>query len=275
VIEHSTEMPRTSPDFSKRLQHEPEQARLVIVFGDQLDLDAAIIRLLGPNDTVLMMEVATESRHVPSHVQRTALFLSAMRHFAAELTRRKVRVRYVTLDDPENTGTFQTEISRAAAALKPSEIACTHPGDWRVLAMLEGIRDSTGIPLTLLPDEHFLTTPEEFTARAKCRTALTMEFFSREQIRKTGYLMEGAGKNAKPDGGGWNSHRENRLPFGKQGPSPGPRPPLIFKPDETTRAVLAAMKRVLPDPRSSVARVAAHTSAATTPIRSTPVRIPW
>jgi len=240
-------MPRASAFSSKRPPPQPARARLVILFGDQLDLDAALIRSLGTDDTVLMMEVATESLHVPSHTQRTALFLSAMRHFAAELTRRKVRVRYVTLDDPENTGAFETEISRAAAALKPSEIVCTHPGEWRVMAMLEGVRDSTGIPLTILPDEHFLTTPEEFATWAKGRTALTMEFFYREQRRKTGYLMEGTGKSAKPASGEWNFDKQNRLPLGKQGPSPRPRPPMTFKPDHITRTVFAALNRVIPD----------------------------
>lgn len=137
------------------------------MFGDQLDLDSALIRSLGPADTVLMMEMATESRHVPSHVQRTALFLSAMRHFSAELVRRNLRVRYMTLDDPENTGAFETEIARAVAALNPSELVCTQPGEWRVLAMLHRVRDSTGIPLSILPDEHFLTTPDEFAEWAK------------------------------------------------------------------------------------------------------------
>ncbi len=240
-------MPRESAFSSKRSPSQTTRARLAIVFGDQLDLDAAIIRTLGPNDTVLMMEVATESRHVLSHTQRTALFLSAMRHFAAELTRRKVHVRYVTLDDAENTGAFEAEIARAAAALKPSEIVCTQPGEWRVLAMLHRVRDSMGIPLSILPDEHFLTSPEEFAAWAQCRKTLTMEFFYREQRRKTGYLMEGTGKNAKAEGGVWNFDKENRLPFGKQGPSPRPRPPQKFNPDETTRAVLAAIGRVLPD----------------------------
>lgn len=240
-------MPRASAIPSKHLSYKPTGAHLAIVFGDQLDLDAAIIRTLEPNDTVLMMEVATESRHVPSHVQRTALFLSAMRHFAAELTRRTIRVRYVTLDDPENTGAFETEIARAIAEVKPSEIVCTHPGEWRVLAMLERVCDSTGIPLRILPDEHFLTTPDEFAGWANDRTALTMEFFYREQRRKTGYLMEGAGKSAKPVGGEWNFDKENRLPFGKQGPTPRPRPPLTFKPDETTHAVFKAINRVLPD----------------------------
>jgi len=219
----------------------------VIVFGDQLDLDAALIRSLTPDDTILMMEVASESRHVPSHRQRTALFLSAMRHFAAALTRRQVRVRYVELDDPENTGTFETEIARAVAALGPTQIACIHPGEWRVLAMLERVGHSTGIPVSVLPDEHFITTPEAFAAWAKDRASLTMEFFYREQRRRTGYLMEGSGKSAKPVGGEWNFDKENRLPFGKHGPSPRPRPPLGFAPDATTRAVLAAMTRTLPD----------------------------
>ena len=183
-----------------------------------------------------MMEVASESRHVPSHAQRTLLFLSAMRHFAAELVRRKVRVSSVELDATENTGAFETEIARAITVVNPSQIVCTHPGEWRVLAMLERVRDATGIPLCILPDDHFLTTSDEFGAWASNRAALTMEFFYREQRRKTGYLMEGTGKSAKPAGGEWNFDKENRLPFGKQGPSPRPRPPLSFKPDETTRA---------------------------------------
>ena len=164
---------------AKPLPPKPSRARLAVVFGDQLDLDAAIIRSLAPDDTVLMMEVANESQYVPSHMQRTTLFLSAMRHFAAELIEQKIRVKYITLDDPKNTGAFETEIARACAALNPSEIVCTHPGEWRVMAMLERVRDSTGIPLRIMPDEHFFTTKEEFAAWAKGRNSLTMEFFYR------------------------------------------------------------------------------------------------
>ena len=47
-------MPRTSPRPSPRVRARP---RLAIVFGDQLDPDAAVIRSLAPDDTVLMMEV--------------------------------------------------------------------------------------------------------------------------------------------------------------------------------------------------------------------------
>ena len=239
-------MPRKPTAVSKRSTPQTGGGRLAVIFGDQLDLDAPLISTLEADDTVLMMEVAGESQHVPSHVQRTTLFLSAMRHFAADLIKRKIRVRYINLEDPENTGAFETELTRAIAALKPTQIVCTQPGEWRVLTILERVRDATGIPLTVLPDEHFLTTVEEFAAWAKDRTALTMEFFYREQRRKTGYLMEGNGKGAQPVGGVWNFDKENRLPFGKQGPSPKPRKPLTFKADATTRAVISAMKKVLP-----------------------------
>ncbi|MBS0198180.1 MAG: cryptochrome/photolyase family protein [Planctomycetes bacterium] len=240
-------MPSPRGVSPKPRQPDSTPPRLIIVFGDQLDPDSPLIRSLAPHDTVLMMEVAAESRHVPSHAQRTALFLSAMRHFAAALQLRNIPVRYITLDDPDNTGSFETEITRAAAAIKPSNIACIHPGEWRVLAMLQRVQTATGIPLTIWPDDHFLTTPQEFEAWAKGRSSLTMEFFYREQRRKTGYLMQGRGSTAKPIGGAWNFDKENRLPFGKTGPSPRPRPPQTFEPDDTTRAVLEAIQRVLPD----------------------------
>ncbi|MDX2131352.1 MAG: cryptochrome/photolyase family protein [Planctomycetota bacterium] len=245
-------MARDSATSARRPGRPTTTGRLVIVFGDQLDLDAPLLRSLEPRDTLLMMEVAGESRHVPSHAARTALFLSAMRHFAAEAGHRGIRVRYVALDDPENTGTLEGEIARAIDVLRPSEIACTHPGEWRVLSMLQRVCDGAAIPLRVLPDEHFLTTPEEFASWAAGRASLTMEFFYRVQRRKTGYLMEGSGAGATPAGGVWNFDSENRLPFGPRGPSPRPPPPRRFTPDETTRAVFKCIARVLPDLPGSV-----------------------
>ncbi len=226
--------------------------RLCVVFGDQLDLDSTFIRSIRPTDVVLMMEVAAESRHVPSHVQRTVLFLTAMRHFAAALAQNSVAVRYVALDDPKNAASFETEIARAIADLAPSEVVCIQPGEWRVVAMLQQVCKSACIKLTLVPDEHFITTTEEFAKWAKGRSALTMEYFYREQRRKTGYLMHGGGKGAKPVGDVWNCDKQNRLPFGKAGPSPRPRPPLCFKPDKVTRDVIDLIRRILPDLPGSI-----------------------
>ena len=90
---------------------------LAIVLGDQLDPHAAALTGLDAStDAVLMMEVAGESTHVPSHKQRTTLFLAAMRHFAIELQRRGFRVQYVPLDDPANTHSARRENAQARGA---------------------------------------------------------------------------------------------------------------------------------------------------------------
>ena len=60
--------------------------RLIIVLGDQLDINAqALSDFDAQSDLVWMAEVAQESTHVKSAKQRTVLFLSAMRHFAKQL----------------------------------------------------------------------------------------------------------------------------------------------------------------------------------------------
>ena len=59
---------------------------LVVVLGDQLDLDAAAFDGFdSTRDAVWMAEVAEESTHVWSSQPRIALFLAAMRHFAEAL----------------------------------------------------------------------------------------------------------------------------------------------------------------------------------------------
>ena len=63
-----------------------ELRSLVIVLGDQLDLEASALDGFDPRcDAVWMAEVAQESTHVWSSQPRIVLFLAAMRHFAQAL----------------------------------------------------------------------------------------------------------------------------------------------------------------------------------------------
>jgi deoxyribodipyrimidine photolyase-related protein len=219
----------------------PGGGRLIAVLGDQLDARSlALEGLDAARDTILMMEVAEESEHVPSHAQRTVLFLSAMRHFAAELEQRGLRVRYVRLTDPANTGSFGGELARAIAELRPELVRVVEPGEHRVRAIFERVAREAGVALEVVEDRHFLTTREEFAAWAKGRKApLVMENFYRWQRERLGILMEGKGK---PVGGAWNFDKDNRESFGKSGPSPRPRAPVQFEPDEITRQVIADVR---------------------------------
>jgi deoxyribodipyrimidine photolyase-related protein len=206
---------------------------LRVVLGDQCSRTLSALAGLDPaRDVVLMMEVMAECTYVPHHPQKIALVLSAMRHFARALEARGVRVRYVALDDPENTGTFRGEVLRAVAALKPARIVCTHPGEWRVLADMEGWEEAAGVPVEIREDDRFLCSLPRFRRWAAGRREYRMEFFYREMRRETGLLMEGD----KPAGGAWNYDALNRkrLPRGLKPPSP-PR----FAPDDTTRTVMA------------------------------------
>ncbi len=207
---------------------------LVIVLGDQLDLEAAAFDGFDPRqDRVWMAEVAQESNHVPSSKQRITVFLSAMRHFGLALAQRKIPLDYIKLNDPENSGTLGQELSRAIAQHKPQGLVMTAPGDWRVLADLRAVANAHTVPLDIREDRHFFSTVREFAAHAKGRKQLRLEYWYRELRQSRNVLM----RDGKPEGGAWNFDEENREPFGKEGPPPLPKP-TRFAPDKITQEVI-------------------------------------
>lgn len=208
---------------------------LVVVLGDQLDLDAAAFDGFDPlRDAVWMAEVAGESTHVWSSKPRTALFLSAMRHFALALGQAGRPLHYTRLDDDGNAGSLGEQLGRDLKRLRPQRLVLTAPGDWRVWQTLKSVAATAGVPLEVREDRHFYTTVREFAAHAKGRASLRMEFFYRELRRRHGVLMHGA----EPVGGQWNFDSENRASFGSQGPGFVPERPR-FALDALTSEVLA------------------------------------
>lgn len=213
--------------------------RLVLVLGDQLDLDAAAFDGFdAARDAVWMAEVDEESTHVWSSQPRTALFLAAMRHFCVALRAAGRTVHYTRLDDPGNLGTLAAELGTAIDRLAPRELALTAPGDARVLKALREVAASHGLALTVHPDRHFYCTVREFAAHARGQRKLLLETFYREMRQRHAVLMDGDA----PAGGRWNYDSENRRAFAKTGPTELPAPPR-FAPDAITREVLALVAR--------------------------------
>jgi len=83
---------------------------LRFVLGDQLSRNLSSLRGIDrERDIVLIAEVADEATHVPHHKKKIAFLFSAMRHFAEELRRDGIRVGFVPLDAPDNTGSLRGE----------------------------------------------------------------------------------------------------------------------------------------------------------------------
>ena len=219
--------------------------RLLLLFGDQLDNRYLNAAGLDPKlDAVLMMEVSEEACHVPSHKARTTLFLSAMRHFALRLVEDGAPLIYRRLDETGPGGSFARELLCLAKCWKgePESLVVVRPGEWRVLRDVEAVCEELGWTFEMIEDDHFLSTPAQFSRWAKGRKQLVMEYFYRDLRRRLDVLMTA---EKKPEGGQWNFDKDNRKPL-KRGAPPIP-PPLRFPPDGITRKVMAEVEQTFPD----------------------------
>lgn len=207
---------------------------LILVLGDQLSHDLPSLREAPPEAVIALCEVAEEGRYVPHHPQKIALILAAMRHFAADLRDRGLRVHYSALDDPDNAQTLLDEAERLARLYECDEIRAVRPGEWRLWQAM-GERAHAALPWRLMEDDRFYATPEDFAAWEKGRKSPRLEYFYREMRRRTGLLMEGD----EPAGGRWNYDHDNREPLPERLEVPAPP---RHRRDDVTREVMTLVE---------------------------------
>jgi deoxyribodipyrimidine photolyase-related protein len=238
---------------------------LVLVLGDQLDRDSVALHGLDPeSDAVWMAEVHEEATHVWCHKLRLAFFFSAMRHFRDELQERNIRVLYHELSTQKSRDRgpdFATILKKDVRKLQPEKLQVVLPGDYRVKQQLQIAADECDVPLEILPDQHFLATPEEFAEWARGRKSLLQETFYRYMRKKHNVLM----KDGEPVGNRWNYDEDNRDAFDSDGPGciTGPH---SFRPDELTGSVCQMVERRFADHPGSLEDFdlpVTHTQAAT------------
>ncbi|MFG0306506.1 MAG: cryptochrome/photolyase family protein [Phycisphaerales bacterium JB040] len=214
---------------------------LGLILGDQLDPTyPEALGLDRGRDRLLMVEVARASERPASHVQRTVLFLSAMRHHAVTLRDDGWEVDYVNLTDPDNTQRFHGEIERAVGRHSPDEIAVLRPGSHALRGELESACGKAGVALRVEEDPHFLCSVDEFSEWAEGRKQLTMEYFYRSMRTRYGVLVDSEGE---PEGGRWNLDKENRRTF-KSAPSAPSA--ATFEPDDVVQRVMEDVREALP-----------------------------
>ncbi|NET49950.1 MAG: cryptochrome/photolyase family protein [Merismopedia sp. SIO2A8] len=200
------------------------------ILGDQLWQGQSALARWADQLTTIPVILIESKQHVQErryHCQKLVLVWSAMRHFAEELRAAGWPVTYAIAPD------FTTPLTQWIAQEGITDLQLMAPADRPFTRFLHALE--LPCSLTLLPNNHFLWSTEEFEQWAKLRKRLLMESFYREGRKRYGVLMEGK----DPMGGKWNLDKENRKP--PKGTIQPPEP-LWFEPDEITQEAIAQVK---------------------------------
>ena len=205
---------------------------LRLILGDQLNLHVSSLKGADAHhDVILMAEVWDEATYVKHHKKKIALIFAAMRHFALALKKAGYQVRYITLDDVDNTQTLFGEVSRTLEKYPLRRVVITEPGEYRLMVDVQQWQSRLGIEVDVLDDDRFMADHAYFCKWAQGRKQLRMEYFYRQMRKRYRILMEGE----KPVGGKWNYDKQNRQTIPEGATIPGK---TGFIPDDVTQKVL-------------------------------------
>ena len=207
---------------------------LTLICADQLSLSLSSLQCQDKSQRLLLFcEVLEEATHVPHHPKKIAFLFSAMRHFAKRCCDEGFQVVYRKLDDPDNSGSFKSEILACIQRFQVKDCCFTRPGDYRVFSMFESLKQY--VPVTILEDTRFYSSPQHYAKWANGRKQCRMEYFYRDMRQRHDILM----LDNKPVGGQWNYDHENRKALKKDLTIP---PPLHFKENKITKEVLSLLE---------------------------------
>lgn len=226
----------------KSLSQPTECRNLVVILGDQLDINSTLLTEANlEQDLIWMCEAADESSRTWSSKQRIVVFLSAMRHFRDLLINKGYRVEYRNIEETGDR-TLDSVLLSDVQKIKPRRVMMTAAGEMDIQERIKTAVDMTTVQLVIEPDRHFLCSLESFNRWADGRKQLRMENFYRVMRKQLSILMEGN----QPVGGRWNFDSDNRKNFGRTGP--GMLPPWPdFQPDRITRSVIRLIEEKFGD----------------------------
>lgn len=180
-----------------------------IILCDQLSFEISSLVDIKNTDTVLMCELKQELTYVEHHPKKIAFLLASMRHFAQELIKNKIKVKYIKLDDLNNTQNLTDEVKRAIKELNVKNIIITEPSEYRLKKIIESWPELLNIKIEILTDNRFFCSIQKFLSFAKNKKQLRMEYFYREMRKNYNILMQ---PNSKPINEQWNYDKDNRKP---------------------------------------------------------------
>ena len=158
---------------------------LIPIFADQLSESLPPLNIISQQEAqILMVEVKGEADHLPHHRQKLVFLFSAMRHFAEVLREAGWSVDYIELTDSKNSQSFTGEVERAMSRHQITSILACQPGNYRVQETVRSWEEMFDLPVTIMPDDRFMSSLDMFYAWAAGRKQLRMEYFYREMRKK-------------------------------------------------------------------------------------------
>lgn len=181
----------------------PKTIRLLL--GDQLNQNHSWFQQTDPSALYVMMEVRQETDYVRHHRQKVLAIFMAMRAFAKHLVAEGHRVKYYTLDDPENTHSIPQNLQKLISD-EVTTVEYLEPDEYRLDQQMQAWCQTLSIFTCAHSSEHFLTCRTDLAEMFKGKKTYLMETFYRNMRRKYDVLMEGT----QPTSGRWNYDAENR-----------------------------------------------------------------
>ncbi len=195
-----------------------QYSTLRLILGDQLNGQHSWFSKTSSDTLYVLMEIRQETDYVVHHIQKIVAFFTSMRNFAAELSASGHEVKYICLDDLENTHSLTGNIQQLLDKYAIECFEYMDPDEFRLHKQLEEYCQELPIQYKRYSSEHFLCTKEAFQEFFAGKRQHVMETFYRHMRREYDLLMEGD----QPVGKQWNFDGENRkkLPKGHGCPAP-------------------------------------------------------
>ena len=202
----------------------PEEKTLRLILGDQLDIRHSWFDQSRKDIIYTLMEVRQETDYVKHHIQKIAGFFTAMRQFAARISKQGHQVFYFRLDDPENQQNIENNLQRLIRKEKITRFEYLFPDEYRLDRRMENICSRLPVNSVAVDTQHFLTDRQDVKRLFRGKKRYLMESFYRHMRKKYGILLE----NGKPMGGKWNYDQSNRKRYDDSKPIPKAK---VFKND--------------------------------------------
>jgi deoxyribodipyrimidine photolyase-related protein len=213
-----------------------EERLSIWILGDQLldehpALAAACHTHAKDRIGIVLVESQERTARLPYQRKKLVLLFSAMRHYGTELRQQGFTVDY------RRAPTFRQGLVDHVAGWQPGRLLTMAASEYPSREFQQtGLSSVLGVPVTVLPNQQFLTSRYDPYPDVAVDKRVVMEHFYRRMRRHFGILLTDTGQ---PVGGEWNYDAQNRKPLPRN-----LEPPVLssFSPDTVTREVMAEVQ---------------------------------